>query len=280
MKTAILTDSTCNLSKEYLKENKHIFVLPLNINIDGITYLDQVEITSTEVYDKLDNHKVTTSLSSVGIVQEFVEKVKRDYDEILIINISSGLSGTHNVFRIVAEDTKDVRLVLFDSKTLAMGLGFLVMEASNLIKEGHDLDEVVRRIEDIRFNKMITIFSIDTLKYLREGGRIGKVEGTIADILRIKPVISVNDDGVYFTRAKARGNNKAISKIIDVLKEKYQDKKVKLSIHYGNNLEKAENLLKRLKEVINVVDGFISKVTPVLGVHTGPGIIGVVAYEV
>ncbi|QVK20912.1 DegV family protein [Mycoplasmatota bacterium] len=281
MKTAILTDSTCNLSKDYLLNNKNIFVLPLNISMDGKIFKDQIEISSSEVYEKLDAHDVKTSLSNVGDVEEIIESIKnKGYEKLLIINLSSNLSGTHNVFRLVATETKGIEIALYDSKTLGMGLGYLVMEANKMIDNGLELNEIVTNLDDIRFNKMITIFSIETLKYLKAGGRIGKVEGTIADILRIKPIICVGDDGIYYTRVKARGNNRALTKLVDVLLEKYHSKKINLTVHYGNNLEKAQKFLNRLKLELNVNEIDICEITPVLGVHTGPGIIGVAAYEI
>ncbi len=281
MKTAILTDSTCNLPKEYIDGNENLFVLPLNISVDGELFMDQIEISSSEVYSKIDDHDIKTSLSSFGVIGNIIEEIKgKGYENLFIINLSSNLSGTHNVFRLVANEVEGIEIKLYDSFTLGMGLGYLVIDAIKMFKKDNSMDEVITKLNDIRFNKMITTFTVETLKYLRAGGRIGKVEGTIADILRIKPIVCVGDDGIYFTLVKARGNNKALTKLIDVLLNKFHSRKIKVTVQYGINEEKALKFLERIKLELNVNESDVIQVTPVLGVHTGPGFIGVAAYEI
>ncbi|XMB86120.1 DegV family protein [Mycoplasmatota bacterium WC44] len=281
MKIAILTDSTCNLTKEFKEKHENLFVVPLGISIDEATYRDQVDITSKEVYDSLDNHKVKSSLPSASDIYNTIDDIiAKGYDKLFVITISSGLSGTYNAVRLITEEYDQIDITLYDSKVLAMGLGFMVMEAIRLIDKGMELVNVIEKLNVLRYENMTTVYTLNTLKYLREGGRIGKVEGTIGDILRIKPIISVNDDGVYFTKAKARGNRRAISKSIEILKERYQDQKINVAVHYGNDLEKAQMFLERLKATLNIHKGTIVELTPVLGIHTGPGLIAAIAYTV
>lgn len=279
MKTAIITDSSCNLTQEYIKSVPNLFVVPLGITIDDKHYRDQVDITSTEIYEKIDKHSIKSSLPSIGDITKQVEEViEAGYERIFILSISSGLSGTFNAVRLAVEDI-DFDITTYDTKTLSMGQGYMVREAVKLIDEGKTPAEAVEFLKDFRFNKLKTIFTIDTLKYLRAGGRIGKVEGTIGDILKIKPIITVNDDGVYETIEKARGNRRALSKSIEVMEKRFGDKKINLAIHYGNDLNKAEMLLARLEERLNVVNSELVELTPVLGIHTGPGMIAIIGHE-
>lgn len=280
MKTAIITDSGCNLTQEYIKSKENLFVIPLGITIDDKHYRDQVDISSSEVYAQIDQHHIKSSLPSIGDITKQVEEVvKMGYDTIFILTISSGLSGTYNAVRLSVEDM-EYNVYTYDTKTLSMAQGYVVKEALKLIEEGKTPEEAIEVLNDFRYNKLLAIYTIDTLKYLRAGGRIGKVEGTIGDILKIKPIITVNDDGVYETIEKARGNRRALSKSIDVVQKRFEDKLINITLHYGNDLDKAEMLLERLKERLNVNEAELVELTPVLGIHTGPGMIAVIAHEV
>ncbi len=280
MKIAILTDSSCNLTKEYLSEHKNLFVVPLGITVDNEQFRDQVDISSKEVYSKLDTNDVKSSLPSIGDITKKIEEIiQLGYDKIFVISISSGLSGTYNAVRLAVEDI-DFDITIFDSKTLAMGLGYVVKKAIKLLEKSIDLDDIIKLLIEFRFNKLFTVYTLNTLKYLRAGGRIGKVEGTIGDILKIKPIITVNDEGVYETLSKGRGNRRALSKTIDIVVERFTNKEINLTVHYGNDYEKAEMLLERLKELLNISESELVELTPVLGIHTGPGLIAVIAHEV
>lgn len=280
MKTAIITDSTCNLTKEYLGMHSNLFVIPLGISINNDHFKDQVDITSSEVYAKLDSHDVKSSLPSIGEVLLKVEEVvAQGYDKILFVNISSGLSGTLNAIRLAVEEL-ETDITIYDSKTLAMGLGYVVKKAVELINKGISIEETVKALDTFRYNKMLTIYTLDTLKYLRAGGRIGKVEGTIGNILKIKPIITVNDKGVYETIEKGRGNRRALSKTIEIATNRFKGKKINLTVHYGNDYDKASMLLERLKETLDIQDSELIELTPVLGIHTGPGLIAVIGHEV
>ncbi len=281
MKVAIITDSSCNLPKEYINKVENLTIVPLSISINDQQYRDQVEISSAEVYSKIDTHTIKTSLPSLADITLAIEDAfEEGYEQVLFLTISSGLSGTFNAVRLAIEDMEG-DITVYDTKTLSMAQGFLVMDAVRLInEEGKTVEETITLLDDLRKNKLMASFTIDTLKYLRAGGRIGKVEGTIADILKIKPIIYVNEDGVYDTLAKARGSRRAISKTIEAMVDRFGDKKINLAIHYGDNLDKATMLLERLKERLNVQDSILIEITPVLGIHTGPSMIATIVQEV
>ncbi len=282
MKTAIVTDSAANLNKEILELYPNLYVLPLQILINGDSYRDQVDVTSEEVYEKLDSHKMSTSLPSNEDLYETLDTIKKEgYTHVFAINLSSGLSGTFNAFRLVFKDYEGLTFTHYDSKTLGAGLGYIVEYAAKLIQKDTPNDDIVKHLDTLRYKNSLSIYTIETLKYLRRGGRIGKVEGTIGNALRVKPVITVNDEGVYVTLSKTIGSlHRALLSMKKLLIEKFGKDPIDLTIHYGNDLEKAQELAKSLKGSLTINTLRFSRLTPVLGIHTGPQMFAYVAQRV
>jgi len=195
-KIAIVTDTTCDLSDEVLKLN-NIFMVPMQIVYETRSYRDRMEITADKVYEMLDKEIPKSSLPLPEDVKKILDRIVEDgYTDILYISISAGLSGTYNLIRLLAQEYTKLNIEVVDSTNLSMGLGFLVMEAANVIKKTGDIKAAVQRINTVR-KTMSTMFVLNTLDYLKKGGRIGKVEGTVGNLLNIKPIIAVNEEGVY-----------------------------------------------------------------------------------
>jgi DegV family protein with EDD domain len=271
MKLAVITDSAANLLPSFLKQHKNLFVVPLMIVVDGKNYRDQVEITANEVYKQLDDHNVTTSLPSMDDLNNLLEDLKKkEYTDALVINLSSGLSGTYNAFRLAFESVKGIKITHYDSKTLGGGLGYIVEYALELVAKKTPVEKIVPLLEELRFKDSLAIYTINTLKYLKKGGRIGKVEGTIGNILHIKPVITVDDQGVYITLSKAFGLTRSLLTMKDLFVEKFGKDLIDLTIHYGDDEPKAAELGQKLQKELNVRTLTLSPLTPVLGIHTGP----------
>ncbi len=279
MKTAIITDSSANLDNAFVKKHKNLFVMPLMILVEGQSFKDGVEISAKEVYSQLDDKEITTSLPSMNDLSDAIETIKKEgYTNILAINISSGLSGTFNAFRLLFNEVEDINIVHYDSKTLGAGLGYIIEHALELVKADHPLDTITEKLDTLRFEDSLAIYTIETLKYLRKGGRIGKVEGTIGDILRVKPVITVNDEGVYVTLSKTIGSlQRALLSMKKLLVKKFGDDPIDLTVHYGKDKEKATEQGEKLKQHLNIKSLKISPLTPVLGIHTGPEMFAYVA---
>ncbi|MFW6284750.1 MAG: DegV family protein [Bacillota bacterium] len=279
MKTAIITDSAANLDERFLEAHENLFMLPLLIMIDGESFRDQIEISSEEVYEKLDSHKVSTSLPSTEDLYRLLDKLKTEgYTDVLALNLSSGLSGSFNAFNLVFKDYEGLTITHYDSKTLGAGLAYLVEHAVKRIGEGIAPKTIVKELDTIRFKDSIALFTIETLKYLRRGGRIGKVEGTLGEALHVKPVITVNDEGVYVTKKKSIGSlQRALLNMKKILVNRYGDTLIDLTIHYGNNLEKAKDMAEKLKTSLNIRNLTLSQLTPVLGIHTGPRMFAYIA---
>jgi DegV family protein with EDD domain len=281
MKIAVLTDSASNLRKEFTDQHDHLFIVPLVITVDGKEYRDQVDISAKEVYDQLDHHTIKTSLPMPSDLEDTINQIKEEgYTHMVVVNISSGLSGTFNSFRLALNEVKDIEWVQYDTLTLGGGEGMIVERALELIQAGQPFDEIVPSLRHLRNEDSLAIYTINTLKYLRDGGRIGKVEGTIGNILHIKPVITVNDEGEYVTLSKAFGLKRSLLNMKKILIEKFGDDLIDLIIHYGNNQELAEELAEKLKMTLNIRNVCLLRLTPVLGVHTGPDMIAYVARRV
>ncbi|WP_304943524.1 DegV family protein [Vallitalea guaymasensis] len=278
-KIAILTDSACDLPDSII-EKYNIKLLPLRIIYHDREYRDRIEIKPQEVYDNIEKEVPKTSLPvPEDILSAFDSLADEGYTDAVVITISSNLSGTFNLIKMLAKDYERLNIKVYDSKTLGIFLGFIVKEAAAIANTQKSIEDVIDRAKEIR-DKLKGCYVLKTLTYLRKGGRIGKVEGTVGELFNIKPIIGINDEGVYFTIAKVRGRRKSISKIKSMIMEEFKDKKYNIAIIHGGAEEEAKQLYNSIKNIGNIIEGHISQISPALGVHTGPGLIGYAAYEV
>lgn len=275
MKIGIITDSTCDLSNEYLSE-KSIKLLPTRIIYSYGEFLDRVEIAPGEVYENFAKEIPKTSMPSPDDFYRAVEECKSEgATHIIAILVSSGLSGTFGMVSAACHDIRDIPVKVIDSKSLSLGLGYLVMDAVKAVEEGKSYEEVIDLVEGKVQNTHV-YFALETLKYLRNGGRIGYVEGTIAEMLNIKPVIRIeHSDGKYRTHKKARGMKRAIEALKAVM-DSFDAHKVRITVVHGELPEKEAEMLAYAKAKSNAVSCHSTQTCPVLGVHTGPGLIGFV----
>lgn len=273
-KIALMTDSASDISVELLEEN-NIKLLPFRIIYSDKEYEDRIEITPQMMYQRLKTEIPKTSLPSIeNINKAFKEAIDEGCTHVIIITISAAFSGTYNAVRLVSEDFPQLETFVFDSKTLTMAEGAMVLEASRLIKEGKSFKEITEILPIYR-DKIDLFFTIDTLEYLQKGGRIGKVAGTVGELLNLKPIITVADDGTYRTAAKARGSKQAVSKLIEIFKGYLEKGKYKAWILDGDGLDKVNSLHEAIKDLPNVVECTLAgTIGPALGVNTGPGLVG------
>ena len=281
MKIGVITDSASNLDLEYINKEKNLKMTPLMISYDGSFHRDIIEVDYKTVYEKLEVTKVTTSLPSLEDFQDAIDQFRKDgYTDILVITISSQLSGTYQAFELAGKDCEGIKLHFYDTKTLSAAEGNLVKVALEGIDKGLSIPRIIANLNQSRYEDSVALFTVETLKYLREGGRIGKVEGTLGQLLNVKPVISVNDEGVYYTVTKGFGMKRTMIAMKKVLKDKFKDDLIEITIHYGNNLAKAQDLKGKLELDLNTKEVIISQLTPVLGIHTGPEMYAIIARRV
>ena len=275
-KIALITDSSCDLPQSMV-EKYNINVLPLHVIFKDKEYRDGVDINSQELYEKLPLEIPKTSMPSIGETVELLEKLKDEgYTHALAILISKGLSGTYSMVDSLKERAKEIgiTLIVIDSRALSLGLGFMVTKAAQLLEKGLTVKEVVDQMLELK-DKARVFFVVKTLEYLRKGGRIGLVEGTIGDILDIKPIVSINEDGIYYTVDKVRGRNKSLTRIMDIAVEAIGNQKVNLAIVHGAAEEEAKMIFNKIKGRVKTEELIVTGTVPAMGVHTGPGLIGI-----
>ncbi len=276
-KIAIVTDSTCDLDQA-LMDQYGIKAIPLRIVYKDREFRDQVDIKSEDIYALMPQEVPKTSLPTPeDALKVLNELVDAGFTHILGIFISSGLSGTFNMMHGLAEDFKEATLEFIDSKSLSLGLGFSVMDAAKNVKAGLPFDEIVTKAK-LTCSKTKTFYVIKTLEYLKAGGRIGKVEGTIGELLDIKPVISINEEGVYYTLKKVRGRKKSIHQLIELVQERATSP-VRVGVLHGMAEQEALEIKAIVDKIEQVKEVFFAQISPVLTVHTGPGLLGIVIQE-
>ncbi len=272
-KIGIITDSTCDIP-EKLVQSLGIEVLPLRILYKDKEYRDSVDITADEVYDRLHQEIPTTSLPGPDEVEALFYKMKKQgFTHIIVIHLSSGLSGTGQMIRTIAQQIPDIVIKVIDSKSISMGLGFMVIEAARAIQRKMNFEAVCSFIHSIQ-DRLSVFFVLGTLEYLKIGGRIGRVSGTIGQLLNIKPIITVGKDGIYSTYAKVRGRKQSLDQLFATAKKFLSDTAGQIAVCYGGAQEEATKFIKRLEELPTIKELIVSTVSPVIGVHTGPGTLG------
>lgn len=275
---AIVTDSTADVNDDIVKEFD-IKILPLRIIYKDREYLDRVTITPKEVYDNMVNEIPSTSLPSMEDMDNLYGKLhKEGYTHIIAILISSGISGTYNTFNLVSKNHPEIKTCVFDSRSITMGEGAIVEKCGEMLKEGKSFEEIAHELPKIR-ESLTVYYVVDTLKYLIAGGRIGKVAGTIGQILNIKPIISINKDGVYYTYAKAKGKKQGINRLVEITKNNLDEGPCKVWVMHGGAEEEVKNLYEMVQGLPNITKLSSGEISPVAGVHTGAGLLGIVVMK-
>jgi DegV family protein with EDD domain len=271
----IVTDCAADISNEEL-EKLGIIQAPLFIQFpEG--EIDATQISADDFYNRLEAMRPqipTTAQPSAGIFADLYRKLAQTEKNIFSVHISSGLSGTLNSAQNGGEQVKDAANVSYwDTLTLSGGERFQVIAAALADKAGWTMDKISERLKKIR-EKTELIYTLDTLEYLARGGRIGRVQAIAGALLNLKPIIRVDTDGKYSTVAKARSIGKSITMLADHVREKYGDTPVWVTVLHGRFAEKADILTKEFTEKLNIAKIEVQRISPVLGVHTGPGIVG------
>ena len=271
----IVTDCAADMPNEEL-ERLGVVQAPLFIQFpEG--EVNAMEISADEFYNRLEAMRPqipTTAQPSSGIFAELYRKLALTEKNIFSVHISSGLSGTINSARDGGEQVKaEANVSFWDTLTLSGGERFQVVAAALAHKAGWAMDKIQERLTKIR-EKTEVIYTLDTLEYLARGGRIGRVKALAGALLNLKPIIRVDIDGKYSTVKNERTINKSIAAIADHLAEKYGNTPVWVTVLHGRFAEKADLLSNEFKQKLNIAKMEVQRISPVLGVHTGPGIVG------
>lgn len=276
-KIAILVDSGSDLSLDYIKE-EGFYYLPLYVNLDGKFLKDRIDISPEDFYTWIKTHEKLpkTSMPSPGDINELLEKVRDDgYNKVICINIGNKFSGTYNACRLA--EVEGLEIYAFNTGNLTLAQGFYASYAKKLIDEGLGFDEICKKLEAKIYDSKV-FFTIDTYKYIVEGGRVPKTFGKIGDALSVKPIIKTDPpEGGFSIEKIARGEKRTLKQIEKIVRKNIEGvKEYYFFIAEGDYPEGFKTIKEKLKDLIeNALIYKEGQISPTLGANTGPGLLGV-----
>ncbi|HJC66984.1 MAG TPA: DegV family protein [Candidatus Enterocloster excrementigallinarum] len=275
MKTAIVTDSNSGITQKQ-GEELGIFVLPMPFMIDGQTYFEDIDLTHEEFYSRLEKGAdISTSQPSPADVTELWDRILKEYDEIVHIPMSSGLSSSCQTARLLAEDYED-KVYVVDNHRISVTQRQAAVDARDLAAKGWSGNQIKTILEEAARDSMIYI-TVDTLKYLKKGGRITTAAAALGTILRIKPILAI-DGGKLDAFSKARTMNQARSTMLKALErdlaERMEDagaEKTYLEIAHTSNEEMAREFEEQIREIYPWAEIYTDRLSLSIACHIGPG---------
>lgn len=276
-KIAFLVDSCAEMEPRH-REGLPVYVVPLRITCADGSYNDGEDIFPADIYRRLESGELPkTSLPEMTRMADTLEKIKADgYEKVIVLPLSAGLSGTHNLFRLACEEREDLETVVFNTLSGAIPLGCIVLQAWEDIQNGMTWDTLVKeRIPHLLENNF-PFFSVDTLEYLQKGGRIGRITALAGSLLNIKPILTFAPDGQLVNVAKVRGRKAVQAKLIELVKDHLgEHKEFNLLVANGGADAEMEEMKQDLMAAIpgckHIWDSHIDST---LSVYIGSGVLG------
>ncbi len=271
----IVTDSTCDLPAE-LVEKYQISVVPLTVFFGEQAYRDGIDITSQEFYQRLVQAKKlpTTSQPSPGDFATAYQPLAAEGYEIISIHLSGELSGTVRSAELGGQMVPGIELEVIDSRTTSIGLGLLVIAAAKAAQAHKSRAEIINLLKGLLDGKSDLRFFLDNLNYVYKGGRIGRASSFLGNLLNIKPILSFQD-GIVTPHDKVRGRNRAMERLITMIKEQVGNQQITFAIVHSNAYNHAEQLYQRMAQEFSPAGAFIAELNPVVGTYGGPGVLGI-----
>lgn len=280
-KIALITDSACDIDDETITKYK-IHILHFKIIYKKREYTDKIDITPQEIYNNMKTEIPKSSLPSMEEIEGLYKKLEEEeYTHVISINISSGISGSINAIRLISEQFTGIITYLYDTKSTSVCEGIILKKCGELIQAGKNFDEITKEIPEMK-RKLHFFFVFGTLEYAIKGGRIGKISGTIGDILDIKPIVGFDDEsGQCYTYEKIRGRNKSINELIKLGEQITEEKKCDAYVIHGNVEADALKICDRLRLNPGIKNIYlIGQISAIVGVYCGPGTVGVCYSEI
>lgn len=276
---AIVTDSTCDLPKDII-ENRRIYVVPQHVVWGKETYLDGVELDTTSFYERLAlTEQIPHTARPTPLEMATMWQTAREQENseaVLCITATSQASGTYPS-AMEALALVDFPVTVIDSKLISMAMGFLILKAADLRDSGAPLAEIAEHIQ-ARIPKIDVLFTVATLDFLHRGGRIGKARHMVGSALQIKPILHL-DNGQVTAYGSVRTRGKALNRIVDIAAQQLANIPYKrVAVIHGNAEVEARQLAANVNEQIQPDEFYVSSVCAAIGVHAGPGVVGI-AYD-
>jgi DegV family protein with EDD domain len=277
-RTAIVTDTTTYLPKELVDETK-ISVVSLYVTVDGRQERESEIADFADFYERLraSAESVSTSQPSIGdFIEVYEPLLERDID-IVSAHISGGISGTVEAAgqardRLIADGKRGERITIFDSRSGAGGQGLVVLAGARAASAGGGPEVVVERMNAAR-ESLKMWFAVDTLEFLRRGGRIGAARALLGSTLKIKPILTLEEEITPIERVRTR--RRAFERLTEYARERHSDGADAWVVQHVQDPEAARHMVEECRQVFGREPVFVSEVGPVLGAHVGPGLLGV-----
>ena len=271
MTIRIVTDSSCDLPQEVIQEHR-ITVIPLFINIGDQSYLDGVDLSHQEFYERLPGFRPAAKTAAPGpevFRKTFEQLASEGATEIISIHVSAKLSAIVDIARTAAKETTRLPVTVFDSRQLSLGTGFQVLAAAEAADRGLSMSEILVLLEE-EIRRTHVFAALDTLEYLKRSGRMNFAISALGTLLQIKPFMKMYNGEPTVERVRTRKG--AIKRLVELLEEYGPYERVALL--HSHARQRAEELLQEVRSLLPAGDIWVEEITPVLGAHIGPGVIG------
>ncbi len=275
---AVVTESSAMIPEELVRQYG-IYVAPLHITWDKVRYRDGIDMQPDEFYQRLRKSPTlpTTSGAIQGEFLQLFEGLRGKVDGILTIVLSTEFSGAYGAAISAKEMVPDIPIEVIDSRLSTTAMGFGVIAAAKAASAGGSMEQVIKAAWDV-LKKAHIFFTLDTLDYLRRGGRVSFPAAILANLLKVKPILTVKD-GKAVPVARPRTRHKAIEYLLNLMKENVTNTPLHAVVMHADAIHEAENLKKEIASRFQCVELFITGFTPVMGTHTGPSLLGVAFYN-
>jgi DegV family protein with EDD domain len=273
MKTAVVTDSTAYIPKD-LRDKWNIYMVPLNVIFGTEVYQEEVDLSWSEFYEEVKHKELpTTSQPPVGYFVELFERLAQDYDEVICVHLSSGISGTYQGAVTAATMVQGIKVLPFDSEMSCMVQGFYTLEAAEMASRGVPVESILTRLEELKKTAR-AYFMVDDLSNLQRGGRLSSAQAFIGSLLQVKPLLHF-ENKVIVPFEKIRTRKKAMKRIVDLLGENASSgDSFRAVIIHANREEEAREWRDELASLYPNVDFSIGYFGAVIGTHLGEGAMG------
>jgi DegV family protein with EDD domain len=271
---AVVADSAANLPVE-LARQLGIEVVPMYLTLGGAVYRDGADLTPEDLYERLarDGEPASTSVPSPG---DFLEAYERTgQDDIVCVTVASSMSSSWQQATFAAERFPG-RVRVIDSMSASMAEGFVAAEAARAAREGAAVDVVVARAGEVAARTRL-VATVGSFEFLKKSGRVTTVQAYAATMLDIKPVFAFKD-GAIAPVARTRTRRRAVDRIVEETLAGAGSRPLHLAVFHASARQEAESVLDRVASQANVVEHMVVAVTPVIGAHTGPGLLGTASY--
>jgi DegV family protein with EDD domain len=280
----VITDSVAQVPSDLARE-LGISIIPFIVTFQDKSYQDGIDLEPEDLYHRMRVEKIIpkTSAPSPGSYVNVMEKCIDDgATELLCIVLSGNLSGSINAAiqaaGLIRDDHPDITIEVLDSKSAAIAEGFMAIAAARAARQGSSLGDICRIAREVRKRTGIVV-SFDTLEYLALGGRIGKAAYLLGDLIDIKPIIALDQEGLVSPVGKVFGNQKALEAILEYVKDATSGcKRLSLAVMDADAADRAEELKRMALQQLKPAEIFHTTITPVMGAHTGPGLVGLGYY--